>query len=123
MRSLTRTARGGERLQPGDGRSMKESWHRLSGDWAGARAVTGDWVPRTGMAYDRARGEAQQRLQDAIQNDTFEDFMQELREQGHVGLANEGLRLWRAGREPTPGADLNDMRDRMCVTSPHPKYK
>ena len=41
MRSLTRTARGGERLQPGDGRSMKESWHRLSGDWAGARAVTG----------------------------------------------------------------------------------
>ena len=94
---------------------MKESWHRLSGDWAGARAVTGDWVPRTRMECDRARGEAQQRLQDAIQNDTFEDFMQELREQGHVGLANEGLRLWRAGREPTPGADLNDMRDRMCV--------
>ena len=94
---------------------MKESWHRLSGDWAGARAVTGDWVPRTGMEYDRARGEAQQRLQDAIQNNTFEDFMQELRERGHVGLANEGLRIWRAGREPTPGADLNDMRDRMCV--------
>ena len=115
MRSLTRTARGRERLQPGDGRSMKESWHRLSGDWAGARAVTGDWVPRTGMECDRARGEAQQRLQDAIQNDTFEDFMQELREQGHVGLANEGLRLWRAGREPTSGADLNDMRDHMCV--------
>ena len=83
--------------------------------WAGARAVTGDWVPRTGMECERARGEAQLRLQDAIQNNTFEDFMQELRERGHVGLANEGLRIWRAGREPTPGADLNDMRDRMCV--------
>ena len=45
---------------------MKESWHRLSGDWAGARAVTGDWVPRTGMECERARGEAQLRLQDAI---------------------------------------------------------
>jgi len=115
MRSLTRTVRGGGRLQLGDGRSMKASCHRLSGDWAGARAVTGDWVPRTGIECERARGEDQLRLQDAIQNDTFEDFMQDLRERGHVGLANEGLRIWRAGREPTPGVDLNDMRDRMCV--------
>ena len=62
-----------------------------------------------------AREEARRRLQESIANDAFEDFMQELRERGHVGLANEGLWIWDAIREPNLSVDLNDLRDRLCV--------
>ena len=62
-----------------------------------------------------AREEARRRLQESIENNAFEDFMQELRERGHVGLANEGLWIWDAIREPNLSVDLNDLRDRLCV--------
>ena len=37
---------------------------------------------------------AKVQLEKALREDTFEQYMQELREKGHVGLANEGLRVW-----------------------------
>ena len=93
-------------------RSMKKVWLGMQGDRAGVRAVTGDWVPRIGVGREMARVGTQMHLQEAIRSGTFETFMQELKEQGHVGVANEGLRIWEDIRRPTLGVDQNDLRDR-----------
>ena len=121
--SLVRRTRDVGQQQPGGPgmslasgcRSRKAAWLGLRGDRAGARAVTGDWTARIGVEREMAREEARRRLQESIANDAFEDFMQELRERGHVGLANEGLWIWDAIREPNLSVDLNDLRDRLCV--------
>ena len=88
----------GERL-----RAMKREGLREQGDAVGARAVTGDWVPGVGLEREMMRAEAQMKLGEAAREGTLDTFFQGLRERGHVGLANEGARVWTCVQEPSEG--------------------
>ena len=84
-------------------RAMKREGLREQGDAVGARAVTGDWVPGVGLEREMMRAEAQMKLGEAAREGTLDTFFQGLRERGHVGLANEGARVWTCVQEPSEG--------------------
>ena len=62
-------------------------------DWAGANAITGDWssksaMGRIGSNWEDARKVAEWQI--SIEQLKQQHFFQDLREGGHVSLANEG---------------------------------
>jgi hypothetical protein len=80
-----------EHLSSGSFRQIVGAWMREQGDWAGARAVTEDWVLLEGRPCEIARAEAHCNLQQAREKGTICDYLQSLQRRGHVGLANAGL--------------------------------
>jgi len=83
----------------------------LNGDWAGASAVTGDWSQRqAGTSYGGtwAGAEAVARAWEAMEKGTMDSFLQELRENGHVGLANAGVALFLEGQGKKRGAETKE---------------
>ena len=94
-------------------REMLGKWHCIQGDSAAARAVTGDWVLLHAALRERARIMAKVQLEKALREDTFEQYMQELREKGHVGLANEGLRVWSETTHSGATGSRPGIRDRI----------
>ena len=56
---------------------------------------------------------AKVQLEKALREDTFEQYMQELREKGHVGLANEGLRVWSETTHSGATGSRPGIRDRI----------
>ena len=84
-------------------RATMREWLREQGDGVGARAVTGDWMPGVGLQREMMRIDAQMKLDEASKKGTLDTFFQGLRERGHVGLANEGARVWASVQEPSKG--------------------
>jgi len=74
------------------------------GDWNGANEVSEGWVLLEGRVCEIARAEARLSLQQACKQSSILDYLQSLRQRGHVGLANMGLAVLpmdgTLGREP-----------------------
>jgi hypothetical protein len=68
------------------------------------RRLVKDWVLLEGRAREIARAEARLGLQQARKQGSINDYLQSLRQRGHVGLANIGLAVLSTdgtlGREP-----------------------
>jgi hypothetical protein len=83
----------------------------LNGDWAGAAAVTGDWSERgAGMSYGGtwSGAEAVAKAWEAMEKGAMDSFLQELRENGHVGLANAGVELFVEAQRKSRGAGTKE---------------
>jgi hypothetical protein len=93
-----------EHRSPGSLREVKAAWLREQGDWNGANATSEGWVLLEGRAREIARAEARRGLQQARKQGSVNDYLQSLRQRGHVGLANIGLAVLSTdgtlGREP-----------------------
>ena len=80
-----------EHRSPGSLKEVKTAWLREQGDWNGAKAASEGWVLLEGRACEIARAEARLSLQQACEQGSIPDYLQSLRQRGHVGLANMGL--------------------------------
>jgi hypothetical protein len=93
-----------EHRSPGSLKAVKTAWLREQGDWNGANEVSEGWVLLEGRACEIARAEARLSLQQACKQSSIPDYLQSLRQRGHVGLANRGLAVLpmdgTLGREP-----------------------
>jgi hypothetical protein len=80
-----------EHRSPGSLKEVKTAWLREQGDWNGANAASEGWVLLEGRTCEIARAEARLSLQQACKQGSIPDYLQSLRQRGHVGLANMGL--------------------------------
>jgi hypothetical protein len=88
---------------------------REQGDWAGARAVTEDWVLLEGRPCEIARAEAHCNLQQTREKGTICDYLQSLQRRGHVGLANAGLAILMNNHQPIREQDLRRHQDQVII--------
>ena len=102
------------KLTTGSWRELKRNFLMMQGDWAGANAVTGDWVLSqlpAGRGQEWNGAEAVATLCDHIQKGKADLFLAQLREKGHVSLANEGERLLGSNHDKTTGISTQTTRE------------
>jgi hypothetical protein len=90
----TRSKQGTSITRVAQGSQVKTSaWLREQGDWNGSVATSEGWVLLEGRACEIARARAQLDLQQAHKQGTVNDYLQSLRQRGHVELAHAGLTM------------------------------
>jgi hypothetical protein len=99
----------------GSFRETTAAWLREQGDWNGSKPISEVWVLLEGRACEIARAEAQLDLQQAHKQGTVNYYLQSLRRQGHVGLANAGLAILNAEDQSIWGQDRRQHQDQVTV--------
>jgi hypothetical protein len=112
--SLGRVATNGHR-SPGSLREVNSAWLREQGDWNGSRATGEGWVLLEGRACEIARARAQLDLQQAHKQGTVNDYLQSLRQRGHVELAHAGLTMLNLENTSTWEKDRRQHQDQVNV--------